>query len=570
MRLNIVKSKNAEQLYIIKSYRKPDGKSTTRIVAKLGTMQERLPEHDYSRDKVIAWAKEEARKYTEQEKEGTLEVPILFSEKKQLQSDQRTTFGGGYLFLQKVFYDLGIDKTCQRIQKKYRFQSDLGEILRNLVYARILDPGSKRSSLEYAQGLLEPPTYELHDIYRALDILQKESSFIQASLYNGNRKMHDTSVLYYDCTNFFFEMEEANGICQYGKSKENRPNPIVQMGLFMDGNGLPLALSVFPGNHNEQPSMLPLEKQILTDFNLSKFIVCTDAGLASRANRRFNNRNGRSYVVTQSLKRMKTYLKEWALDPSGWRKLNDDKEYSLDTLDEEKHLNDVFFKERWINENEIEQRLIVSYSPKYKQYQRSVRSKQIDRALKIIDNGSKGETRNPHDPKRFIEEQQMTMDGVLAEKKVQALNNEKIAEEECYDGFYAVCTTLEDDIETILRINKRRWEIEESFRIMKSEFHSRPVYLRREERIKAHFLTCFIALLVYRVLETRLGEDISVRKLISTMKEMKYRRVEGLGYIPCYTRNHVTDALHAASGFNTDAEFISNKRMKNILKATKK
>ena len=570
MRLNIVKSKNAEQLYIIKSYRKPDGKSTTKIFKKLGTMQERLPEHDNSRNKVIAWAKAEARKYTEQEKEGSLELSIPLSEKKQLEPNQQTTFNGGYLFLQKVFYDLGTEKTCQQIQKKYRFQSDLGEILRNLVYARILDPGSKRSSLEYGRSLLEPPTYELHDIYRALDILQKESAFIQTSLYNSNSQMHNTSVLYYDCTNFFFEMEEANGICQYGRSKENRPNPIVQMGLFIDRSGLPLAFSVFPGNQNEQPSLIPLEKQILVDFDLSRFIVCTDAGLASQANRRFNNINGRSYIVTQSLKCMKDHLKKWALDPSGWKRQHDNTEYSLDELDEDVHFNDVFFKERWINENGLEQRLIVSYSPKYRRYQRSVRSRQIDRALKIIDKGSRGETRNPHDPKRFIDEQQITMDGVLAEKKLRTLNEDKIRDEELYDGFYAVCTTLEDEIGDILRINKRRWEIEESFRIMKSEFRSRPVYLRREERIKAHFLTCFIALLVYRVLESRVGEDISIRELISTMKEMKYRKIEGMGYIPCYTRSHITDVLHAACGFSTDAEFISNKKMKKIMQKTKR
>ena len=569
MRLNIVKSKNAEQLYIIQSYRKPDGKSTTRIVRKLGTMQERLPEHDNDRGKVILWAKEEARKCTEQEQNGSLEVSILLSEKKQLKPDRETTFNGGYLFLQKIFYDLGIDKTCRRIQKKYRFQSDLGEILRNLVYARILDPGSKRSSLEYCNSLLETPEYALHDIYRALDILQKESAFIQASLYNSNQKMHNTSVLYYDCTNFFFEMEEANGICQYGRSKENRPNPIVQMGLFMDGNGLPLALSVFPGNRNEQPSLIPLEKQILKDFELSKFIVCTDAGLASQANRRFNNGNGRSYIVTQSLKNMKAYLKEWALDPTGWKTSGEQTEYSLDTLNEERHFDEVFFKERWINEKGIEQRLIVSYSPKYRQYKRAVRSRQIDRALKILAKGSNGKTRNPNDPKRFIDEQQMTMDGVLAELKTRALNEERILEEEQYDGFYAVCTTLEDELGTIIRINKRRWEIEESFRIMKSEFHSRPVYLRREERIKAHFLTCFIALLIYRVLEVKTGEEFSIRELVNTMKSMRFRQIEGMGYISCYTRTHVTDVLHAACGFHTDAEFISNKRMKNIFKVTK-
>ncbi|MGN1382034.1 MAG: IS1634 family transposase [Eubacterium sp.] len=569
MRLNIVKSKNAEQLYIIKSYRKEDGKSTTRIFKKLGTMQERLPEHNNDRDAVIAWAKEQARKYTEAEKQGTLDVSIDLSGSRQLEPDKMTTFNGGYLFLQKAFYELGIDKTCRRIQKKYRFKFDLCEIVRDLLYARILDPCSKRSTLEYCRSLLETPGYELHDVYRALDVLQKESSFIQASLYNNNQGMHNTSVLYYDCTNFFFETEEADGLRQYGRSKEHRPNPIVQMGLFMDGNGLPLALTVFPGNQNEQPSLIPLEKTVLSDFNLSRFIVCTDAGLASRTNRHFNNISGRSFIVTQSLKSLKKHLKEWALDPSGWRRMDDPKEYNLDELDEENHFRDIFFKERWINENGLEQRLIVSYSLKYREYQRSIRSRQIDRALKIIDQGKKKEARNQNDPRRFIEEQQMTMDGVLAELKTQALNDEKIAEEKRYDGFYAICTTLEDDIGSIIRINKRRWEIEESFRIMKSEFRSRPVYLQRNERIEAHFLTCFLSLLVYRTLEIKLDNEFTVREITDSMKRMKFRRIEGMGYIPCYTRNRITDALHKACGFQTDVEFISDKQMKKILKKTR-
>ena len=570
MRLTISKSKNAEQLYITKSYRINKNKTSSKIVRKLGSMTSLLPKHDNDREKVIAWAKEEARRMTEEEKRNTLKIPAEFSEGKQLSFGEQVTFNGGYLFLQKMYHELGLASICNDISKRYDFKYDLSKVLSGLIYARILSPSSKLSSFEYMQQLIETPDFELHDIYRALDVLDKESDTIQAMIYENTKKDRNDAILYYDCTNFFFEIEEESGIRKYGKSKEHRPNPIVQLGLFLDADGIPLAFTVFPGNENEQPTLIPMEKKILSDFKLSRFIICTDAGLASTANRRFNNRGDRTFIVTQSLKSMKGFLKEWALDPKGWSLGSGDETYDISKIDENIHTNDVFHKERWINENGLEQRLIVSYSPKYKNYQQQIRQRQVDRAAKIIEKGSSAKTRNPNSPARFIDEIQMTMDGEVAEKTTRSLNEKKIAEESTYDGFTAVCTTLADDIADILKVNHRRWEIEESFRIMKSEFKARPVFLQKDERIRAHFLTCFLSLLVYRLLEHKLDEKYSVSELTSTLRNMNFFKIDALGYLPEYTRNEITDDLHDKLGFRTDMEIVTDKTMKKIIRLTKR
>lgn len=565
-----MKSKNAEQLYIIKSYRNDNGKSTTRIFKKLGTMASLLPDHDNDREKVIAWAKEEARMLTEAENNSTLKIPVEFSQEKQIEIGERVSFNGGYLFLQKMYHELGLKDICDDISNRYAFKYDLSSVLSKLIYARILSPASKLSSFEYMQELIETPEFELHDIYRALDVLEKESDNIQARIYETTKKNRNDAILYYDCTNFFFEIEEESGIRKYGKSKEHRPNPIVQLGLFLDADGIPLAFTVFPGNENEQPTLIPMEKKILSDFKLSRFIICTDAGLASTANRRFNDRADRSFIVTQSIKTMKGFLKDWALDPKGWSLGSSEEIYDISIIDEDIHMNSVFHKERWIKENGLEQRLIVSYSPKYKKYQQQIRQRQVERAAMIIEKGSAAKTRNPNSPARFIEELQLTIDGEVAAMTSRTINNKKIAEESMYDGFTAVCTTLEDEIADILRVNRRRWEIEESFRIMKSDFKARPVYLQKDERICAHFLTCFLALLVYRLLEHKLDGRYTVSELISSLRQMNFFHMDGIGYLPEYTRSEITDALHDNFGFRTDTQIIPDKKMKKIIRSTKK
>jgi len=459
----------------------------------------------------------------------------------------------------------------------------LDSILSRLTYCRILFPLSKLATYEESKKFIEQPNFQLHQIYRALGYLAKETDFIQSSLYENSLKIskRNTGILYYDCTNYYFEIEQEDGIKQYGVSKEHRPNPIVQMGLFIDGDGIPLAFSINRGNMNEQLTLKPLEKKILSDFGLSRFVVCTDAGLSSEANRRFNNREGRAFITTQSIKKLKEHLKKWALASTGWKLPSDDKTYDISTLDEmiekasaedkEKIRAKIFYKERWIKENDLEQRLIVTYSVKYRDYQRKIRDSQIERAQKVIDSDpDKIKKCNPNDYKRFIHKTSITPDGEKAEKEIYSIDTTLIQKEEAFDGFYGVCTNLEDDISEIIKVNRRRWEIEECFRIMKYEFKARPVYLRDEDRIEAHFITCFISLIIYRLLEKRLKEQFTCSEIISELRDMNFKEIKGEGYEPIYTRTDFTDALHEAFGFRTDYQIVTKNVMKKIFKDTKR
>lgn len=571
MRLNISKSKNATSLYVIKSVYNPKTQSnSSKIVEKLGTEKE-LREKLNGADP-YEWAKEYIEELNKKEKEEKREVLVKYSPAKQITKNEQRSFNGGYLFIQKIYHELGIHKICKEISSKYKFTFDLDSILSRLIYGRIIYPSSKLATYELSKSFMEQPNFELQHIYRALEIIAKETDFIQSKIYDNSLKIcnRNKGILYYDCTNYFFEIEQEDGLKQYGVSKEHRPNPIVQMGLFMDGDGIPLAFCINKGNTNEQVTLKPLEKKIISDFDLSKFIVCTDAGLASNANRKFNDKDDRAFITTQSVKKLKKHLKEWALDRSGWSLENSDKTYNLDTLDEQIYHNKIFYKERWIKEDGLEQKLIVSFSLKYKNYQQTIRSRQVERAQKIIDSKSaKLKKCNANDYKRFITKDHCTADGEVADKELYSINTELIHQEAVYDGFYAVCTNLEDDTSEIIKINKRRWEIEECFRIMKTEFKARPVYLQRDDRITAHFTTCFISLIIYRLLEKKLGEKYTCSEIISSIKNMNFYEIKDEGYIPTYTRSDFTDDLHDAFGFRTDYQIINTKQIKKIIKTTK-
>lgn len=572
MRLTISKSKNAEQLYITKSIRVSKDKTTSKIVVKLGSMASLLPKFDNDRDKVIAWAREQARIYTKAEEHGCMSVDVTFTEVNRLELNKQSRFNIGYLFPKMVYRQLELDKICRNISDCHKITYSLSDVLEMLTTTRLIAPSSKLSSYECASGFLQQPTFDLQHVYRSLDVLSEHSDEIQAAVYSNSNALIDRNkeVLFYDCTNYFFEIEDARGDVQYGKSKEHRPNPIIQMGLFLDGDGFPLCFSMFPGNENEQPTLKPLERKIIKDFKLSEFIVCTDAGLASTENRKFNTINRRSFIVTQPIKKLKKFLRQWALDPNGWQLGNSDKVYNINEIDEAVHKNSIFYKERWINENGLEQRLIVSYSIKERNYQQSIREKQIKRAEKIVDEGIRASNRNQNSPKRFVAETDITKDGEVADKKLLSLDEDRIKEEAMYDGFYAVCTTLEKDIKEIIHINKMRWQIEAAFRTMKSEFKVRPVYLRRDDRINAHFLTCFLSLLILKIIERKAGNKYSEEQILHTIRDMEVYRLRDLGYLSSYTRTEVTDALHDAFGFRTDSEFISEKTMKKILKTVEK
>ena len=570
MRLKVNKSKNSINYYIITDTKTKDGKRTTKVFKKLGNEQEILKISNG--ESPLEWAKKQVDIVNKQIEEKTLKVTAEFSQSNLIEENKQLSFNCGYLFLQDIYYSLGLDKICNVISDKYRIKYNLNSILSNLIYTRIIESSSKISAFETAKTFLEQPDFELQNIYRALGIIANETENIESAVYKNSLNVvnRNTKILYYDCTNYFFEIEEAEGIKQYGKSKENRPLPIVQMGLFMDGDGFPLAFVIDSGNTNEQVTLKPLEKQIIKDFELSKFVVCTDAGLASIENRKFNEVQDRSFIVTQSLKKIKGHLKEWALSEDGWHKLNSKKIINLNDIDNSSSNEEIFYKERWINENGLSQRLIVSYSPKYAAYQKSVRSSQIERAQKLINNPSSANRNRQNDPKRFIKSTSVTNDGEVADKKILTLNQSAIELESAFDGFYAVCTTLEDDISEIIKVNKRRWEIEESFRILKSDFKARPVYLKRDDRIKAHFTTCFLALLIYRILEHKLNGKFTSSQIINTLRNMNLRNLEGVGFIPTYTRTPITNALHTNFNFRTDTEITTLKEMKKILNLTKK
>lgn len=575
MRLSLSKSKNATSLYVIKDVTE-NKKRTTKIVEKLGTeaeLRERLNGED-----PYEWAKKYIEELNKKEKEQTRDVIVKYSQSKRVEKGIQRSFNGGYLFLQQIYHQLGLHKICKDISTRYKFTFNLDSILSRLTYGRILFPSSKLNTHQESKSLLEQPDFELQHVYRALEVIAKETDFIQSNLYENSLSVskRNDRILYYDCTNYFFEIEQEEGLKQYGFGKDHKPNPIVGMGLFMDGDGIPLAFSIHSGNTNEQTTLKPLEEKILKDFELSKFIVCTDAGLSSTENRKFNDRNGRAFITTQSVKKLKKHLKQWALDPKGWHLHDESKSYDISLLDKdeeiyEKYKGENFYKERWIKEDGLEQKLIVTFSLKYRDYQRQLRSRQLERAAKLIESRPSGITKkSQNDFKRFISSTNITKDGEIADKTIHSLNKEAIADEEMYDGFYAVCTNLEDDATAITKINHRRWEIEECFKIMKYDFKARPVYLSRDDRIQAHFTTCFLALVLYRYLEKYLGEKFTSDEIISGLRDMNFYHIPAEGYVPTYTRTDFTDALHDSFGFRTDTEIVSKKEIRNIFKYTKK
>ena len=531
MYITITGSKNNKDVYITQSYRKENGKTSSRIFKKLGKYNELLSKFGGDKDALMVWAKSEAEKETILLNESNAPVSINFSPSSVINKGEERYFNVGYLFLQHICYELRLDNICRKINCRHNYKYDFHSILTDLIYARIISPSSKLSSYSFCQSFLEKPKYTLQNVYRSLSVMAEESYFIQEELYKNSNFVHprNNKILYYDCTNYFFEIESEDGLKQYGKGKENRPNPIVTMGLFMDADGIPLAFDIFPGNQNEQTTLQPLEATIIRDFNCNEFVFCSDSGLGSKNNRFFNSFGNRSYVITHSLKKLKKEDKKLALSPTQFRKIGSNKFIDLRTIDEndEETFNTLFYKEIPMVTGNMDETMIVTYSPKYKAYQRSIRSKQIERA-------------------------------------------EKIAEEEMYDGFYAVITNLEDNVDQILRINKQRWEIEENFRIMKSEFEARPVYVQRDDRIKAHFLICYISLLIYRLLEKKINGSYTCEQILSTLRNMNMTLLsQSSGYVPSYKRTDLTDELHRAFGFRTDYEYLSKAAMRNIVKESK-
>lgn len=580
MILKACKSKNYTFYYVQKSFRTNDGKCSTKNVERLGTIEDlkaRFGESD-----PVGEARKYVAELTAAEKDASNPVTVCYSPTDLIRKGERRSYNGGYLFLQKIYYELGLDYVCKKMEKKHRNRFDLNGILSRLLYTRLLYPGSKLSSLEDSRKFFEQPSEDIHQVYRALSLLAAEFNEVQAEVYRRSLRLgrRDTGVVYYDLTNYFFEWEEEGGIVQYGHSKEGRPLPIVQMGLFVDREGFPLAMCVEPGNTAETLTLKPMEEMLQEKFGLTKMIVCTDAGLSSYENRKNDAVSDRSFITVQSVRKMNRKLQEWSLGASGWHVQGSEEVFDLTEANAEEHYGTQFYKERWekvkMQSGEIlEMRYIVTFSFKYRDYLSYVRNRQIDRAMVLLESGKANTERkkSPNDAKRFIKTEYCTEDGELAQVRNFSLNQEMIEQEARFDGFYCICTDLEGPAAEIIRLNSGRWVVENDFRITKTDMDARPVYLKRDDRIKAHFLTCFLALLIYKYLEKKInrgGMHFTTREILGTLRDMNFLSVDGEGYIPAYERTDLTNHLHGSAGFRTDTQIVTKKKMRSIIASTKK
>ena len=572
MRLSKSKSKNTTLFYIIKDYTK-NGKRSTKIVHKIGNLEE--VEQMSGNQDYKEWLKDYVKKYNNEHSSKKEIITIKKNSSKIIQFNKNASFNIGYLFLKKIYNELKIKDICKEIENKYQFKFDLNEILSYLVFARIIYPSSKLETFKQCQNFIEQPKFKLHDEYRALSYMADNIDFIQGKIFENSKNVikRNSEIIYYDCTNYFFEIELDDEFRKYGINKQHQPKPQVGMGLFMDGDGIPLSFNIYPGNQNEQKTLIPEETKIINNFKMdnTKMILCTDAGLASDEIKKYNIKDNRGFVITQSLKKLKDSEKEKVFDDNDWRLPGDLKNiYNLNDIrnDEElkeKYYDKLFYKIISSETKSVKQDLIVTFSFKYFDYNRNIRNSQIERAKKSIDtNQTTRKGKNQNDYRRFIVDTKSTATGEVAENSSLSLDEDLIKQEEQYDGYYALTTNLVGDIEQILKITKGRWEIEESFRIMKTDFLTRPVNLSREDRIKSHFLTCFMALLIYRIIEKKLDYKYTTSEILKTIRNMDVLESKGDGYIPEYIRTNLTDDLHDTFGFRTDYEINTYKYFKKI------
>lgn len=588
MRLKKVKARNGHITYsIIKDYIKLNGKRTSTTYELLGD-DENLKER-FGTENTMDKVKEYINSLNQMIKDGKeLPVNLTLNPNKQIEKNVNRCFYSGHFFLRKIYYELGIDKICKNIKDKYKFTFDINAIVECLLYARIIWPSSKLSTFEQSRKFIGNYNFDLQHVYRTLTYLSQEIDTIQKELFDNSSKVIDRNykVVYYDCTNYFFYTEE-NDFQKYGISKQHQPHPLVQMGLFMDADGYPFAMNINPGNTSETKTMIPTEEEFLKNYNMagSNIIVCTDAAMCTDEIKKFNVKDGRGFVITQSIKKLNNKLQEFALDRNGWRILgNLINIYNLDEIEKDgqlkkKYFNTIFYKEIECETASVKQTLIVTFSFKYQAYQHNLKAHQLERARKLVEETNKKNkkiakkkdvekikiSKNPNDPKRFIKEIKTTNAGEIACNIEYIIDEEIYKSEEKYNGLYGITTNLIDDTATIIKVMNGRWEIEESFRIMKDDFDSGTVHLSREDRIKGHFITCFLSLFIYRYLEHQLDDKYTVNEIISKLQEMKLLEHNGKGFEPIQTRDDLTDALHEFLGINTDTEIITYKKIKEIL-----
>lgn len=582
MRISTSRSKNTIIYYIIKDYTKNKKRSTV-IIDKIGNTEKVKELAKTENISIELWLKNYLDQYKQEHCSEKEKINIVKDTNKLIPKNQNKLFNVGYLFLKDIYYDLKLNEICEEISEKYKFKFDLNEVLSRLVYSRIIYPSSKLKTHTLSKNFIEPSDIDLNNMYRSLAYLTKETDLIQEKLFENSLNILDrnSKVIYFDCTNYYFEIPNENEFQKYGINKQHQPSPQVGMGLFMDGDGIPLAFNIYPGNENETKQLIPTQNKIINNFKLpdSKLILCTDSAMCTDEIKKENVKNGRGFVITQSLKKMKKEYVDIALDPAEWRISSDRKNlYNIEDIqkDEElikKYKDTLFYKIINSETKSVKQDIIVTFSLKYKEYHNSLRQNQIERAERKIQNnkGKKIEMKvNQNDFKRFISETSSTKDGEVAEVYNYDINKNLIAEESKFDGFYGLSTNLIDDIEVILKVAKGRWEIEESFRIMKTDFKARPVHLSTKERIEGHFLTCYLSLLIYRILEKKLNENYTTTQILDTIRNMNVLENTGTGYIPAYKRTDLTDELHDKFKFRTDTELISYKNIKKILEQLEK
>ena len=593
MRIGYSKTKNSINYYVIDDYNR-NGKRTTKIIEKIGNYNKVSELANKDNIDIDTWLNIYLNDYKEKHNNSTQLEKVIIEKysNKLIPKDVINKFNIGYLFLKDIYYSLKINQIVKNITKKYKFEFDLNEVLSNLVFSRIIYPSSKLKTFELSQNFIETPKYNLENLYRGLTYLNDDLDYIQKELYNNSKTIVDrnTKIMYFDCTNYYFDINEETDFQKYGHGKDGKAKPLVGMGLFMDGHGLPIAMNLFPGNENETKHLIPLQEKISKEFNLEdkQTIICTDAAMCTDEIKQFNIKDGRAFVITQSIKKLKQTYKDEVFKDDNWHIVGDLKHvYKLnDILNDEykskEYYETIFYKIVQTETAHVVQDLIVTFQIKYRDYLRNVRDGQIQRAKNKI-GSSKGEklklSNNQNDYRRLIKEEVKAINKDKNNKEVNSLNeskkNEKyiysysinediVKEEEKYDGYYGITTNLTGDISEILAISKNRWEIEESFRILKTDFDSGTIHLSREDRIKAHFLSCFISLLIYRILENKLNYKYTNNQIIEKLKDMEVYEEKGSGYSPAYVRDDLTDDLHELFGFRTDFEIVTYENFKKI------
>lgn len=605
MFLTITKVKNHRYLCVSKSVREA-GQSKRIAIENLGTIESIMDAHGFnSEDEAIQWAKQYVDSLNDKINTENEEILIkLYPNRVRHLGDKSKIQKLGYIILQKIYYQLGINLICDNIQKRRKVTYDLNNILESLLYARMISPASKLKTSDDVAHYYKWNALEPHQVYRSLSIFANEIDYIQSQLFENSRKVinRKTDVIYYDCSNFFFETEQSEGLKQYGCSKEHRPNPIVQLGLFMDGSGYPLAFCVHSGNTSETQTMIPLEEKIVQNYSLSKFIVCTDAAMAIADNKIFNSAGEKHFVTTQPIKKLSAQYTKWALDPEGWRiyihmsesdtleeRTEKEKEiskkttYNLREIDEDKYRNAIFFKKTPFeqdiedekgNKIHVDQMLYVTFSVKYKRFLEARREEHIKKAEAAIKRGNPIDNKNAHDYKRLIGKMSCTKEGEAAEITEYFIDQKVIEKEKKYDGFYGISSDIDDNVKMVMNVLKNKWEIEESFRIMKTDFRARPVYLSRDERIKAHMLTCYLTLFLYRILEKHyMRERYTACEIMEAIRAMDGSIVEGTagndGINPLFEYNSCYQALFVHTGIMLNKSYLLDKYLSKLIKGAK-